>query len=247
MVVTAGTGSGKTESFLLPVLGSLLAESATWSGRPAPQRPVVARHRRTVRLAARRRDGPPQGRPGPDPLPDERPRRRPAHAHAAGARQRRRPRLARRQPPGPPLLLRPLHRRDAGHRAAARPRPRVERLRDDTLRRPSSAARAPPRSPPRPATTTCATSCRASTVQRCARAGTWSDAPPDVLVTNYSMLNVMLLRDRDSHFFDSTRAWLDARPVAPLHARRRRAAHVPRYGGHRGRLPPPEPQAAARA
>ena len=30
MVITAGTGSGKTESFLLPVLASLLAESAAW-------------------------------------------------------------------------------------------------------------------------------------------------------------------------------------------------------------------------
>ncbi len=38
------------------------------------------------------------------------------------------------------------------------------------------------------------------------------DAPPDVLVTNYSMLNVMLLRDRDQSFFASTRQWLDASP-----------------------------------
>lgn len=32
VVVTAGTGSGKTESFLLPVLNSLVAESEDWSG-----------------------------------------------------------------------------------------------------------------------------------------------------------------------------------------------------------------------
>ncbi|MGZ2767407.1 hypothetical protein AAEQ94_05455, partial [Pseudomonas aeruginosa] len=31
------------------------------------------------------------------------------------------------------------------------------------------------------------------------------DYPPDILITNYSMLNVMLLRERDGHFFDSTR------------------------------------------
>src|SRR4051812_49331496 len=30
MVITAGTGSGKTESFLLPVLASLLDESRNW-------------------------------------------------------------------------------------------------------------------------------------------------------------------------------------------------------------------------
>lgn len=34
------------------------------------------------------------------------------------------------------------------------------------------------------------------------------DYPPDLLITNYSMLNVMLLRERDGHFFDSTRRWL---------------------------------------
>ncbi|UNQ41321.1 DEAD/DEAH box helicase [Prescottella equi] len=35
-------------------------------------------------------------------------------------------------------------------------------------------------------------------------------APPDIMITNYSMLNVMLLRPSDAHFFDSTREWLFA-------------------------------------
>ena len=34
-------------------------------------------------------------------------------------------------------------------------------------------------------------------------------APPDVLVTNYSMLNVMLMRDVEEPIFDSTRKWLE--------------------------------------
>ena len=34
-VITAGTGSGKTESFLLPVIASLLDESRSWAGSPA--------------------------------------------------------------------------------------------------------------------------------------------------------------------------------------------------------------------
>ena len=38
MIVTAGTGSGKTESFLLPVLASLLQESESWTGAPASHR-----------------------------------------------------------------------------------------------------------------------------------------------------------------------------------------------------------------
>ena len=36
------------------------------------------------------------------------------------------------------------------------------------------------------------------------------DAPPDVVVTNYSMLNIMLMRDVEARIFDLTRAWLEA-------------------------------------
>ncbi|MDJ0412832.1 DEAD/DEAH box helicase [Rhodococcus opacus] len=32
--------------------------------------------------------------------------------------------------------------------------------------------------------------------------------PPDILITNFSMLNIMLMRRRDASFFDSTKAWL---------------------------------------
>ena len=34
------------------------------------------------------------------------------------------------------------------------------------------------------------------------------DTPPDILVTNYSMLNIMLMRSIESGIFDSTRKWL---------------------------------------
>lgn len=37
-------------------------------------------------------------------------------------------------------------------------------------------------------------------------------APPDILVTNYSMLHVMLMRRREDELFDRTRAWLEADP-----------------------------------
>jgi Lhr-like helicase len=36
VAVIAGTGSGKTEAFLLPVISSILSESAAWTGGPAP-------------------------------------------------------------------------------------------------------------------------------------------------------------------------------------------------------------------
>lgn len=38
VAVTAGTGSGKTEAFLLPVIASILAESMAWSGSSPPGR-----------------------------------------------------------------------------------------------------------------------------------------------------------------------------------------------------------------
>ena len=34
------------------------------------------------------------------------------------------------------------------------------------------------------------------------------DDPPDILITNYSMLNIMLMRNVENNIFDSTRQWL---------------------------------------
>ncbi|OPG04675.1 hypothetical protein B1R27_24300 [Streptomyces sp. GKU 895] len=39
-------------------------------------------------------------------------------------------------------------------------------------------------------------------------------SPPDIMITNYSMLNVMLMRSRESGIFDKTRRWLDEVPDA---------------------------------
>ena len=38
--------------------------------------------------------------------------------------------------------------------------------------------------------------------------------PPDILITNYSMLNVMLMRDHEDELFEKTAAWLRADPKA---------------------------------
>jgi len=38
------------------------------------------------------------------------------------------------------------------------------------------------------------------------------DAPPDILVTNFSMLSVMLMRDADERIFSHTRQWLETDP-----------------------------------
>ena len=37
--------------------------------------------------------------------------------------------------------------------------------------------------------------------------------PPDILITNYSMLNIMLMRSIENNIFDLTKAWLEADPA----------------------------------
>ncbi|HEX9504192.1 MAG TPA: DEAD/DEAH box helicase, partial [Patescibacteria group bacterium] len=46
---------------------------------------------------------------------------------------------------------------------------------------------------------------------------TMQDTPPDILVTNYSMLNIMLMRELENDIFDLTRAWLQADPANVFH------------------------------
>ena len=43
------------------------------------------------------------------------------------------------------------------------------------------------------------------------------DSPPDVLITNYSMLNIMLMRDIENQIFDATRQWLESDPTHVFH------------------------------
>jgi Lhr-like helicase len=43
------------------------------------------------------------------------------------------------------------------------------------------------------------------------------DHPPDILITNYSMLNIMLMRSIEATIFDQTRQWLQADPSHIFH------------------------------
>jgi DEAD/DEAH box helicase domain-containing protein len=43
------------------------------------------------------------------------------------------------------------------------------------------------------------------------------DAPPDILITNYSMLNIMLMRAIEGTIFDQTRTWLQGSPDRVFH------------------------------
>jgi len=204
-VVTTGTGSGKTECFLLPVIASLVRESGTWSApgpRPAQWdwfNPNYFTMQRTQRRWAPR-------------VSQRAHETRPAAIRA--------------------LILYPLNALVEDQLARLRtaldgPQARawlqanrngnliyfgrytgrtpvsgtdVGRLREE-LRSISQDAQA------------VAGSAAERFFQSMDGAEMWSrqdmqDAPPDILITNYSMLNIMLMRAIEATIFDQTRTWL---------------------------------------
>lgn len=212
MVITAGTGSGKTESFLLPVLASLLEESRDWTGAPAPaQQPPWWQSDDDPFVAQRDGEtGRPQAvralvlYPMNALVDDQLTRLRKAldsdaarawlDEHRAGHRfyfGRYTGATPVTGTPGNNLAVRDLRRylRDIERRGHVARQLSAQPGREDTQYFVPRLDGAEMRS-------------------------RWdmSAAPPDILITNYSMLNVMLLRERDGHFFDSTRQWLDDDP-----------------------------------
>ncbi|MFB0838882.1 DEAD/DEAH box helicase [Arthrobacter sp. E44] len=207
MVITAGTGSGKTESFLLPVLSSLLNESRSWTGRGAvptdwwtsDSNPFSAqRDGETGRTAAvRALVLYPMNALVDDQLIrlrraldsdsirawlDE---NRNGHRFYFGRYTGATPVTGTR---GNNLAVGELRRylRETSRRGARAWEIAAQKADDDLRYFVPRLDGAEMRS-------------------------RWDmlDYPPDILITNYSMLNVMLLRERDGHFFDSTRQWLE--------------------------------------
>ena len=82
---------------------------------------------------------------------------------------------------------------------------------------------------------------------RCSSAGTWSPTPPDILVTNYSMLNAMLMRDSRSRCSTRPATGSQSSDRPRLHPRRRRAAPLPGHAGLRGGDDRAQPAAPPRA
>ncbi len=213
VVVTTGTGSGKTECFLLPILAALVRESASWGVPGALDSNWDWWNHYT--MAGNRRSWQPR-------IPqraNEDPAVRPAAIRA--------------------LLLYPLNAlvedqlirfREALDSASVRTWMNTHRHGNRfyfgryTGRTPVSGNRN--------AGNTVRLRAELREMERDARlvandlhahrffptmdgAEMWSrwdmqDAPPDLLITNYSMLNIMLMRDIESGIFDSTRQWLEA-------------------------------------
>lgn len=217
VIVTTGTGSGKTECFLLPIIASLIRESRGWqapgstpahfdwwnrwtmqgnSRRWAPRlaqraheaRPCAVRALILYPLNALVEDQLARLRDGLDGPQ--------AHAwlstHANGNK----------------LYFGRYTGRTPG--SGRRTPAALTRLRNDLA------------SIDRDARLVSASPDAARFFQRMDGGEMWSrwdmqDHAPDILITNYSMLNIMLMRDVEATIFDQTRAWLNSDPTNVFH------------------------------
>jgi len=204
VVITAGTGSGKTESFLLPILASLLEESERWTGGRAPDTAwwsdeddfVPQRQGEIGRTAAVRA----MILYPMNALVDDQLIRLRKALDSDDAREW-------------------LDKNRHGHRfyfgryTGATPvtgSPNDSRAVADLRRFLRATAKRSARAITLPGDKRYFVP-RLNGAEMLSR---WDmiEGPPDVLITNYSMLNVMLLRTRDAGFFQRTRAWLDEHP-----------------------------------
>ncbi|MEW8280571.1 MAG: DEAD/DEAH box helicase [Candidatus Thiodiazotropha sp.] len=209
VVVTTGTGSGKTECFFLPIIGELIRESSGWSA-PGPADPYRDwwRHQRRPRVSQRGHET------------------RPAAVRA--------------------LILYPLNAlvedqlarlRDAIDTPAAKVWLDQHRggnriyygrytgktpVSGSVTSAKTSTLRNELRGIDNDANSVAQRPDAARFFQNLDGSEMWSrwdmqDSPPDILVTNYSMLNIMLMRDIDAPIFDQTRQWLEADDTNVLH------------------------------
>jgi hypothetical protein len=211
VIVTTGTGSGKTECFLLPVIAALIRESAAW-GQPGPRDPRwdwwnhhlnPASNRWLPRIPQRNHENPAVHPPAMRALilyplnalvEDQLGRMRTA-LDSVNARNW-------------------LQNRRAGNRfyfgrytgrtpvSGNRNQSKITKLREE-LRDMEQEAQQVAGSP------------AARFFPRMDGGEMWSrwdmqDSPPDILITNYSMMNIMLMRSMEMPVFDLTRQWLAA-------------------------------------
>jgi Lhr-like helicase len=210
VIVTSGTGSGKTEAYLLPIFSSLVEECLRGWGTPQPltSQRFWWRARQQERVSQRSHE-PPERRPAVRALllyplnaliEDQVSRIRKAcdgaaaRAWYAGARTGQRFWFGRYN----------SVTRVSGPEENARKRSELKRrlnVMDVEWTRAEAAAHA--RNDPR----------ILDYFQNPNGSEMWSrwdmqEAPPDILITNYSMLNIMLMRSLEANIFDATAQWL---------------------------------------
>ncbi len=199
-IVTAGTGSGKTEAFLLPVFARLIQESHSWG-------PQDSRHRWWQANA----EGPWRSTRSNEARPSAVRTMilYPTNALVEDQIARLRGAVSRAEAAGGPALY-------------------FGRYTGATL-----GSQAPPRSVKNSKVKDVAKELRLLEIERDAVASAdpklieqFSDPrtgelvtrwdmisdPPDILITNYSMLNVVLMRDVEEPIFEQTKTWLEADP-----------------------------------
>lgn len=202
-VVTAGTGSGKTEAFMLPIIADLVAESAGWRGRGSTQ---VAwwRGRGSHEPSRNGEDGHQAAMralvlyPTNALADDQLVRLRRALDGDAARNWLDQNRFGHRFYFGRYTSATPVS-------GSADSMPAMDRMRTymrEVEEREQRAAGQIHDFIP-----------RVGGAEMHAR---WDmqHAAPDVLVTNYSMLNIMLLRPQEAHMFEATRRWLRSTPEA---------------------------------
>jgi DEAD/DEAH box helicase domain-containing protein len=211
VVVTTGTGSGKTECFLLPVFAALIRESASW-GQPGPRNPQWDwwNHRqnpntnRWLPRVSQRGHEDPALRPAAmramvlyplNALVEDQLGRMRTALDSDSVRQWLQARRS---------VNRFYFGRYTGRTPVSGDRntSKTGKLREE-LRLTEQAAQLVAGSP------------AARFFPRIDGGEMWSrwdmqDHPPDILVTNYSMLNIMLMRSMEVSVFDLTRQWLAA-------------------------------------
>ena len=232
IVVTTGTGSGKTECFLLPLLGQIARESATWSApmpEPAGRRWWADDH--TARVPQWGHATRPAAMRGMILYPlnalveDQLRRLRAAldsdethrwlNDHRGGNRV-----TFGRYTSATPLAGAPddkarVKRLRVGLRDSAEEREQIERA----IARDKDPAPAEVR----------------YHFARLDGGEAWSRwdmqaSPPDIMITNYSMLNIMLMRGIEDPIFRQTREWL----AAPSHPERQFSLVIDELHAYRG-------------
>lgn len=217
VVVTTGTGSGKTECFLLPVLASLVRESVGWQA-PGPLPPQWDWWEHFTLSAAQRRSWAPR-------IPQRSHETRPAAMralilyplNALVEDQLARLRDALDCPPARQWLQQNRH----GNRiyfgrytgrtpiSGNRNSNSTGRLRQELASLSADAALV--------AGTNAARFFLSMDGGEMWSRWDMQDHAPDILITNYSMLNIMLMRTVESPIFAQTRAWLESDAANVFH------------------------------
>lgn len=181
MVATTGTGSGKTECFLLPVIADIIKESRSWQKkRQTAMRALILyplnalAEDQMIRLRKSLNSHTDDGKGAADWLDKNRQGHRIYFGRYTGATPKKKDASNKRE-------------NEKNWAAAKKQAAENPKFQDDYLYH--------------------VTSTDEKSAELWDRK-TMQETPPDILITNYSMLNVMLMRHVEDAIFDQTKAWL---------------------------------------